>query len=485
MAGPNTNLTRRSVIRGIGAASIAAAAPGLLRAQNKSDAIVIGAGLSGLGAALLLQDAGVNVQVIEGRNRIGGRVESFRNIPGNPEAGGTGFGPGYARLVDAANTHGVELIDITPITKYFFDRQLVIDNEFISRKDWPTHSRNPFPAAAKEAMPWSYLPMLLGPNNPLKTADAWLDSANAGLDVSLHEYLQSLEQTDEMIEVAYNMHPSWGSSSHDVSALMTLSAYFFTGMQRALTAGGKIQGYTARGGNQAIPEGMAAALKNEVRLDEQVIGIRSDSGGAEVHCANGTIYRADRVICSVPCSVLKRIRIDPMLRGVQARAVQTLESQVINQVHMIAKKPFWEDDGMNPNMYTNSLCGAVFAEHKGEEPADITSLTAWIRGHHAAWMDQIDEKDAIAAVVADIERLRPAAKGHLEVAAYKSWYRDPFASGDWAVWQPGQISALAADVAKTHERIHFCGEHTAISNRGMEGALESGERAAFEVLNSI
>ena len=97
----------------------------------------------------------------------------------------------------------------------------------------------------------------------------------------------------------------------------------------------------------------------------------------------------------------------------------TLESQVINQLHLVAKKPYWEDDGMTPNMFTNSLCGMVVAEHKGEQPQDITSLTSWIRGPNAAWMDQVDERDAIAAVVADIERLRPAAKGALEVSGGK------------------------------------------------------------------
>jgi monoamine oxidase len=478
-------ISRRTIIQGLGAASLITATPHLLRAQNKSNVMIIGAGLSGLGAAGILQEAGVNVQVIEGRNRIGGRVQSVRNIPGNPEAGGTAFGPGYARLVDAANTHGVDLIDITPITPYFFDRQLVIDNEVISREDWPTHPRNPFPAAAKEVMPWMYLRLLLGRGNPLQTSDAWLDPEHADLDVSLHEYLRRISQTDESIEIAYNMNPSWGSSSHDVSALQPLSASFFAGMQRQLTAGNKIMGYTAKGGNQAIPEGMATALKNEVLLNQQVTGIRSNAGGVEVYCANGTVYRADRVICSVPCSVLKRIHIDPLLRGAQARAVNTLESQLINQVHMIANKPFWEEDGMTANMFTNSLCGMVIAEHKGDNPADITSLTASIRGHNAAWMDQINEQDAITAVVADIERLRPAAKGQLEVAAYKSWYRDPYASGDWAVWQPGQISAFAAAVATPHEHIHFCGEHTAVLNRGMEGALESGERVALEVLDTL
>jgi len=478
-------LDRRAVLRAIGAASIAIAAPGVLRAQNKSDVIVIGAGLSGLTAALFLQDAGVNVQVIEGRDRIGGRVLSYRNIPGNPEAGGTAFGPGYARLVDAARTHGVDLIDITPITPFFFQRELVLNNEFISAEAWPEHPRNPFPEQARAMMPWLFLPMLLGSANPLKTLDAWLAPENAHLDISLYEYLKQAGQSDATIRLAYDVNPSWGNSAHDVSTLMPLFAYAFSAMQKELAAGGKVMGYTARGGNQAIPEAMAAALKNEVHMDQQVIAIRSDSDGAEVHCSDGRVYRADRVICSIPFSVLKRIRIEPMLTGAQARAVNTLESQVINQVHMVARRPFWEADGMTPNMFTDSLCGMVVAEHKGERPEDITSLTAWVRGHKAAWMDQVEEHDAVAAVVADIERLRPAAKGQLEVVAYKSWYRDPFSSGDWAVWQPGQVTELAPHVATPHARIHFCGEHTAVANRGMEGAMESGERVGLEVMDRI
>ena len=476
------SINRRTVLQSIGAASIALATPTYLRAQNKSDVLVIGAGLSGLTSALLLQEAGLNVRVIEGRNRIGGRVESLRNIPGNPEVGGTAFGPGYARLVDAARSNNVELIDITPITRYFFDRRLVLDDQFIAAEDWPTHPRNPFPEQARAMMPWAYLPMTLGRSNPLKTPDDWVNPEYANLDVSLFAYLKSQGMSDETINMAYNVNPNWGSSAHDVSASMVLFAYLFTGLQQQLTKDNPVKGYTARGGNQAIPEGMANSLKNEVLLNQEVIGIRADGSGNEVHCKNGSVYRADHVICSVPCAVLKRIRIEPMLTGPQAVAVQTLESQVINQVHMIAKKPFWEDDGMTPNMATDGVCSQLFAEHKGTSPEEVTSLTAWIRGHHAAWMDQVDEREAIAAVVSHIEKLRPAAKGQLEVAGYKSWYRDPFSSGDWAVWQPGQVSAFAADIAKPHGRLHFCGEHTAVSNRGMEGAMESGERAALEVL---
>ena len=54
--------------------------------------------------------------------------------------------------------------------------------------------------------------------------------------------------------------------------------------------------------------------------------------------------------------------------------------------------------------------------------------------------------------------------------------------GDWAYWSPGQISKFGASVGNQHGKIYFCGEHTAVSNRGMEGAMESGERVAFEIM---
>ena len=85
--------------------------------------------------------------------------------------------------------------------------------------------------------------------------------------------------------------------------------------------------------------------------------------------------------------------------GKQAKAVHTLMSQVINQLHLIPKKAFWEDDGMPPTMFSDGLTDFVFAERKGDRPEDITSLTAWIRGHNAELLDQLPDEQAIAAVI--------------------------------------------------------------------------------------
>lgn len=476
-------LDRRTLLAAAGATAALAATPRALRAQARSQVLVIGAGLSGLNAALTLQEAGMEVRVIEGRDRVGGRVLSHRNVPGNPESGGTSFAPGYARLVSACKAHGVELVDLTPIIPLFFKRDLYLGGQRVPAEAWASDPRNPFPQPLKKLMPWAYLGAAAGPKNPLATNDAWADPANAKLDVPLHDWLKSLGWSDEAIRIAYDINPGWGSSAKDVSTLMVLCALKFQQVQQEL-AKGQAMGYTARGGNQAIPEAMAKALKVPVELNRTVVAISADRNGAEVRCQDGSRYRADHVICSLPTTLLREVRIEPALPAVQARAVRELGVQTISLMHLVAKSPFWEKDGFAPSMASDGLVNMVVAEHKGATPQEVTSLTAWLRAGNAARLDKMSDKEARAAVVREIEKLRPAARGQLEVLAYHSWKNDPFARGDWAVWEPGQVSAFARDIGKAHGRLHFCGEHTALSNRGMEGAMESGERAALEVVQS-
>ncbi len=473
-------LDRRTVLAAAGVATALAVSPLRARAASGDRALVIGAGLSGLNAALILQDAGVSVRVIEGRDRVGGRVLSHRNVPGNPESGGTVFGPGYARLVAAANLHGVGLIDVTPVVPFLLRRELFIGGERVTPDTWPANPRNTFPPRMKDVMPWAFLNAAIG-DNPLKTNEAWLDPANASLDISLHELLRSRGMSDEAIHLGYDVNPGWGNSAREVSALMVFGAARFAKTQQEL-AQGRAAGYTAKGGNQAIPEAMAAALKNAVELNRRVVAIGTGPDGVEVRCADGSRYRADHVICSMPTAVLRGIAIEPALTGAQAAGVKALGVQAVSQMHIVAKTRYWEQDGMAPGMWSDGLVNMLVDEHKGADPAEVTSLTVWLRGANVARTDAMSEEEAAAAVVQEIERLRPAAKGQLEVLAYHSWMSDPFSRGDWAVWGPGQVTAYARAIGASYGRLHFCGEHTAISNRGMEGAMESGERAALEVL---
>lgn len=476
-------LNRREALMGIGAAAVLAGCG--RRAATDSDVIVIGAGLSGLQAARLMESEGLRVTVLESRNRVGGRVLSYRHVPGSPEAGGTSFGAGYARMMQVAQELEIGLVNLDPIRGFFAERTLALGGQIIAPADWPEHELNVLPEQARQTMPWSYLPMKMGMNNPYPTPSDWLSPEYAHLDVSMRDYLTGEGETDAVVDLCYNANPGWGNNADQVSAAMVLFAMRFGAAQRGFTGPDGGSAYTAVNGNQSIPEAMAASLGSEVQLQRRVTGIRDTGSGVEVECGDGSLHRAARAVCSLPCSLVRNLAIEPALEDMQAEAVHSVDSQVLNQLHLIARRPFWEDDGMAPGMWTDSLAGMILAEHKGATPEEVTSLTSWTRGAPAVAMDRLSDEEASVRIVADIERLRPAAKGQLEVAAYHSWRNDPHAAGDWAVWQPGQVTKYAAHVGRQHGRVHFCGEHTAKANRGMEGALESADRVAFEVLDLI
>ena len=128
---------------GIGAAAVLAGCA--RRPATDSDVIVIGAGLSGLQAARLLESEGLSVTVLESRDRVGGRILSYRHIPGSPEAGGTSFGAGYARLMQVIQELGVGLVNLDAMVELFRVRTLALNGEIIPMEEWPAHALNPLP----------------------------------------------------------------------------------------------------------------------------------------------------------------------------------------------------------------------------------------------------------------------------------------------------------------------------------------------------
>ena len=63
------------------------------------DVAIIGAGLAGLNAALILEDMGLKTIVIEANSRVGGKLLTAKSLDGNQEIGGTSIGSGYQRLI--------------------------------------------------------------------------------------------------------------------------------------------------------------------------------------------------------------------------------------------------------------------------------------------------------------------------------------------------------------------------------------------------
>ena len=475
-----TTLSRRTTLALGATATASTLASRPLHAATERDVIIIGAGLAGLNAAMLLEEAGYSVAVVEGRNRIGGRLMTFKDLPGYPEAGGNSVLGGYGRMRDICDRLDIELLDYTP-RGALSKPEVALGGSVIPKDEWPTHPLNKMPEDARDRSPSGYIWGVIARNNPLDSFEDWYDPKSWKYDGPVYGLLRNLGWSEETIALVYDTNAQYGTSAHDTSLLM----WYF--IQKWFRTQDEIEqvSLSAIGGNQRIAEAMADTLSSEVHLGKTVAGVRSENSHTEVHCSDGSVYRGKRVICSSPLPPLRWMKFDPILPPTKRAAILNIGQMLITQVHIIPKEPFWEEDGFDPSMWTDTPAGVVSAQRFGENPDEITNFLCWTRGHTAQYLDTLGEDAAKARVVAEIEKLRPAAKGKLDAMGFKSWQLDPFSGGDWAVWKPGQIAAYLLDIGKAEGRIHFCGEYTALSNRGMEGAMESGERAAFEAMDML
>ena len=472
--------TRRQVIAGAALASMQIAAAKPRAGDLDADVIVVGAGASGLNAAWLLEQEGLKVTVLEARDRVGGRIFTLLDEPGHPEMGFNSMFPGYGRGLDAARRTGVELVDTSNRATPPADVVLILDGEVISPQAWPRHPKNPFPDAYRSVMPWALVSQLVSQHNGLKNWAEWADPNNAALDVSMYDFLKAQGLDDASIKLAFDTSPYYGDTSRDVSALMYA---FSDGWTKAQFTGGTAT-WAVKGGNIHLPLGMAKLLKGDLLTGKAVVGLAANAHSVTVSCRDGSIFRARRAVVTLPFSVLRTVKIEPALSGVQAAAIQSLSYQPISLLFLRVNSPFWEEDGLHPQMWTNSLAGNVFAQRFGETPEEITGFLAYGRGGLSHRWDAMGAEAVKQGVVAEIERIRPAAKGKLTAAHRQSWSLEPFNRGDWSIWGPGQVAYVNA-MSKSAGRIHFAGEHTGVGNRGLESALESSERASIEVLEAL
>lgn len=490
--------TRRQAILGAAIAQLGAAAalaPSLAQAAPKTakakdaksparpsdpDVIILGAGISGLGAAALLEEQGAKVLILEGRQRVGGRIFTLMDQPGTPEMGFNSMGAGYGRGMDMARRAGVELFDVAP--RYMKDprQQFVLGDATLTREEWAASPKNPFPAALKSMMPWEIVPVLVSKNNRLKDWADWIAPESAPLDISMHQFLSQQGLNDAAIRLAFDKAPYYGLNGHQSSALVY---EFNDGWGKAQSAAGP-GSFAVKGGNLLLAQGLASKQKGDILLGKEVVAISSGPDTAVVTCRDGSTYRAKKVICSLPFSVLRNINFEPGFTGAQAKAVTTLPYQAISIAFLTVSAPYWEKDGLPPTMWTDGLLGQVLAQRYGPTPDEVTGLSVFARGELALTWDRMGKENALAMIVSELERLRPAAKGLVKGAYYHSWGLEPFNGGDWSYFNPGQITAFAREMSAPVGRVHFCGEHTGTSNRGLESALESSERVTLEILSA-
>lgn len=452
-----------------------------------ADVVVVGAGLSGLNTALLLEEAGFKVMIVEGTDRVGGRVHTAKEskVPGHPELGANGLGGGYARLLNVANKYGVDIVKFRPRTEPREGEIMYhIKNTPILPDEWETHPLNPYKDKYRKSTPsgapWSVYASM----NPLPKGDlaAWKTNTFKEWDKSVYDLLREKGFSDEAIQLGVGTNSSYGVDGKTISALMYFQILNFLTAQSAFNG----KGGAAKGGNQRIPEAMAANFRGDLLLETPIEAIMNEKNAVSVHLENGKKLRARFAVCTLPASALRRITLSDGMPPSQRKAIQELDYTPCAQFHFVPNRKYWEEDGLPPSMWTDGLGGRFMAlKNNPENPDKVTSCVAYTNSTIALKLDKLDESSGFDAVKNYLEGIRPSLKGVLEPVFHWTWSNNRFAGGAYAYWKPGQISHMANIIAQPHQQIHFAGEHTATINRGMEGAMESGERVAFDLLSLL
>jgi monoamine oxidase len=461
---------RRSFLKAVGGGALAL--PWLACSGSSAPAgsvVVVGAGLAGLTTALLLEERGIEVTLVEARDRVGGRVWTMDDVPGKPDAGGPVLAASYERLLKIAKALGAP---VQPMKNFETSELEYVNGQNVIAADWASSPANRLQGAERQILPGLLLGYYTGQNLTLEDGYAWTAPKHADLDIPLDQFLKRQGASPEALRLM-----DVASNNNGLSTTSALWGLREAQRRRDTKVRGMME---SPGGNSRIPEKFAASIKGPIHKGSPVTAITSGPKSVEVTCANGAVYKGDYCVVAVPFSVLRGVTVNPPFEGPQKEAIDQIPYTAITQYFFVPKKAYWDDDRLPPLMWTDTPIERVFPQR--DPDGRLMSLTCWIDGANAIALDARPEPEQVAFVLSELARIRPSTRDNLEVARIMSWAREPFSKGAYVNFHPGQVTRLKPVMGKPWHRLHFAGEHTAFTSPGMEGALESAERAADEIV---
>ena len=511
-------LTRRDFLKVTGATVGAAALGGPVaalaatrpRPSGTSRVAIIGGGISGLNAALTLQDAGIASTVYEASPRVGGRMHSdttsWRNGQTSEHCGeliDTKHKTIFA-LASRFNIPRVDLLAAEPNNS--------TETDFFSGHYYTTAQQNadfnPVWTAVKKDLTSAPFPTLYNMSTPAGQA---LDN------MSLFNWIETRvpgghgSKMGNLLDVAYNIE--FGNVTTEQSSLNMVYLLGFQPIPGQFRIfGASDERYHLQGGNERLPQAIAAALSpGTVQLNTALTGIVMNGDGSWTLSLNGPSGKftrsVDRVIMTIPFSVLRTLLTSD--RDYRSAGFDTIKQTAIQQLgygkncklQLQFNNRFWNQTGPwgigTGLTYADTGYQNTWEVTRGQDGSTGILVDYTGGGVPLASFAGDPTNPSLVAkfaqtFLAQIEPVFPGITAQWNGRATLDVpLNNPFLLGSYSYWKVGQYTLFSGYEGLRQPDIHtgkchFAGEHCSTNFQGfMEGGAEEGARAANEIIDDF
>jgi len=476
---------------GTSAAAVAGAGatlafPRFARAQESAGPriVILGAGTSGLTCAYRLQQNGLASTILEASPRVGGRMYSLQNFfpdGQTAELGGELIDTDHYAIRNLAQELGVELVDLAYLDgstghDYYIDSKL-----YRADADWIEAFRPIAVAIRKDIGD--------GDENCAVTFDHATPEGRALDDMSVAEWIAKHQFSGPIVKVIEAAYVGEYGLQLDEQSALNLVCAVGTDEGTFGIFGESNERFRTRGGNATIPIRLAQEIQHPIETGTVVESIRNRGEGFEISVRRGgssTVIAADIVVTTIPLTVMRKLDLRNLdLTPVQRGTIENLGYGTNSKMMVGLKARPWMELNVSAYTFTDLAFQCCWDTSRGQagEHAILTNFTG---GRQGLVIGQGALQDRAKEFVAQADKVFPGtAAAYTGKAVRQIWPKYEWTQGSYTCYRPGQYQKYMNSLVQPQGRLIFAGEHTLEENGFMNSAVESGDRAATQILSLL